>query len=119
MKTSKEQAVGAEDEAVELGQIEVPATRRRGSPIVALRVNPDLLEAVSGYAAAHQLSVSDVFREGAERLLRGVPPGPTFVSGTLIVTAGGAIVQGSSSSGIGHSRREEIENPSIVVSSSG
>lgn len=119
MKSAKDQPVVAEDEAVELGEIEAPMPRRRGSPIVAVRVNPDLLEAASAYAAANGVTVSDVFREGAERLLRGAIAGPTFVSGTLIVTAGGRIVQGSPSSGIGHSRREEIENRSIVVTSSG
>lgn len=102
-----------DDELVELGE-EVGATpRRKAAPVVALRVSPEFLESVVRYAEANGLTTSDVFRAGAERLIRGEQLGPTFVSGTFVVSAGGRIVQGSSSSGIGKSRRAEA-NPAFA-----
>jgi hypothetical protein len=58
-----------QDEAVELGQrVEV---RSGLSNVVALRVSAELLTRVSNYAKSNGLTVSDVFREGAERVVSG------------------------------------------------
>jgi hypothetical protein len=102
------------DEAVELNDEVALKPRRRGSPVVAVRVAPELLDSVAKFAEQTGLTVSDVFRAGAERLIHGTVAGPTFVSGTLVVMAGGKIVQGSPSSGIGRSRQEIATNPSFV-----
>jgi hypothetical protein len=103
-----------DDATVELGEEVEAAPRRKGSPMVAVRVPPELLEAVSGYAEQTGMTISEVFRSAVERLVRGSFAGPTFVSGTLVVMAGGTIVQGSPSSGIGRSRRESTPNPDFV-----
>ena len=100
-----------DEEIVELGEEVEVAPRRKASPVVALRVAPDLLESVVEFAEANGMTTSDVFRAGAKRLIRGEVSGPTFVSGTLVVMAGGRIVQGSPSSGIGRSRRTTALNP--------
>lgn len=66
---------------VELGE-EVEPTIRSRTPVVAIRVSPDLFERVNDYASARGLTLSDVFRQGVERLITGT---------TSVVTSGGFI----------------------------
>jgi hypothetical protein len=68
---------------VELGDEVEPAIRSR-TPIVAVRMSPDLFARLGDYATLHDLTVSDVVREGVERLLAG-PTG----SATGLVSTGG------------------------------
>ncbi|MGD0018195.1 MAG: hypothetical protein ABSD62_02990 [Candidatus Limnocylindrales bacterium] len=86
----------SEEEAVELGD-EV-ATRRKptGAAVVAVRVPRDLLTGISTYAQAHGMTVSDVLREGAQRVVYGASE-LHFVTGTSVVGTG--VHQGSSSQG--------------------
>ncbi len=55
---------------VEIGE-EVAVRRKTGSALVAVRVPTELLRQIQQYATAQQVTVSDVLRTGAERLVRG------------------------------------------------
>lgn len=85
-----------EEEAVELG--EEVATRRRptGAAVVAVRVPRDLLSGISAYALAHGMTVSDVLREGAQRVVYGVSE-LHFVTGAPVFGTG--VHPGSQSQG--------------------
>ena len=67
-------------EGIELGEEVEPVIRSR-APIVAVRMSPDLFRRLSDYAAARNLTVSEVVRQGVERLLTGATnAAATFVS---------------------------------------
>lgn len=73
--------------------------------MVAVRLSADLLERVDTFARANGVTMSDVLREGAERVLAGSDyVGPLIVSGTIVVTGAGQ-TYGRGSGGQGTSRQ--------------
>ena len=70
-------------EDIELGDEVEPAIRSR-TPIVAVRMSPDLFARLGDYATARNLTVSDVVRQGVERLLGGA----TSAAAGLVSTGG-------------------------------
>lgn len=72
-------------EDIELGDEVEPAIRSR-TPIVAVRMSPDLFARLGDYATARNLTVSDVVRQGVERLLGGATS-----AATGLVSTGGFI----------------------------
>lgn len=57
------------DEDIELGE-EVAVRRKKGSALVAVRVPTNLLHQIQAFARDRSLTVSDVLRVGAERLVQ-------------------------------------------------
>ena len=49
----------------------VSARRRTGTALVAVRVSTALLGDIQAYGSEHGMTLSDVLRSGAERLIRG------------------------------------------------
>lgn len=85
------------EEDVELGeQVEV-RTRPQAGAVVAVRVSKDLLARVNEYGRLRGLTVSDVLREGAERLVTGTVNLTHYVSGAQV--EGPGITPGSPSRG--------------------
>ncbi len=68
-------------EDIELGDEVEPAIRSR-TPIVAVRMSPDLFARLGDYATARSLTVSDVVRQGVERLLAGATSAATGLVST-------------------------------------
>jgi hypothetical protein len=66
---------------IKLGEEVEPVIRSRG-PVVAVRLSPELFGRVNEYASARGLTLSDVFRQGVERLISGM---------STIVASGGFI----------------------------
>lgn len=92
---------------VELGeQVGAAPRKRTGAAMVAVRLSADLLERVDAYARANGLTLSDVLRQGVERVLaRGDEGGPFAVSGTIVITGAGQIqALASSGQGVSHER---------------
>lgn len=89
---------GDPEEDVELGQeVQAKSTRPSG-PVVAVRMPRDLLARISDYANARNMTVSEVLRQGAERLVRGtVQIEPHWVTGAQVHSA--QLVTGSPSLG--------------------
>ena len=59
------------EEDVELGAQVEARTRGTAGAVVAVRVSRDLLARISEYAKLRGMTVSEVMREGAERLVAG------------------------------------------------
>jgi hypothetical protein len=59
----------ADDEDVQLGPQVKTRRRKPSSAVVAVRLPGDLLARLAEYAAAQGRTLSDVMREGAERLV--------------------------------------------------
>jgi hypothetical protein len=57
-------------EDIELGD-QVEAVIRSRTPIVAVRMSPDLFARLGDYASSRGLTVSDAVRQGVERLIGG------------------------------------------------
>lgn len=72
-------------EDIELGDEVEPVIRSR-TPIVAVRMSPDLFARLGDYATARNLTISDVVRQGVERLLGGETS-----AATGLVSTGGFI----------------------------
>jgi hypothetical protein len=68
-------------EDIELGDEIEPVIRSR-APIVAVRMSPDLFARLGDYAAARNLTMSDVVRQGVERLLAGATSAATGLVST-------------------------------------
>jgi hypothetical protein len=112
-----------EDESVSLGEIvEAKPGKSRGAA-VAVRLSAELLERINEYAQARGMTVSDVLRRGAERLVSGgVPAGPVYYTGLEL--RGPGLIHGSPATGSARSRSqsrgpaiEEQDELSITVSS--
>lgn len=76
---------------IELGE-EVEAAPRRGTgtAMVAVRLSAEMLERVDAYARANGLTMSDVLRQGVEKVLAGSgDAGPFIISGTIVLTGPG------------------------------
>jgi hypothetical protein len=103
------------EDIVDLGEEVEAAPRRRVGSMVAVRLSPDLLEAVEVYAQLNGLTLSDVLRQGAERVVAGtVELGAPIISGTLVVRASGQ-QPGLTSSGQGHSDQRTIDAPEFTL----
>jgi len=85
------------EEDVELGAQVEARTRGTGGAVIAVRVPRDLLARIGGYARLRGLTVSEVMREGAERLVAGTVDLAHYVSGPRV--EGPRIIPGSPSLG--------------------
>lgn len=73
------------DEDVELGEQVDARVAKPSAKVVAVRMQRELLARVSAYAQRRGITVSDVLRQGAERLIgETVHFGPTYVTGVAI-----------------------------------
>ncbi|MDP2349616.1 MAG: hypothetical protein Q8M74_00480 [Chloroflexota bacterium] len=63
-------------EDLELGEELEPVIRNR-APVVAVRMSPDLFARLGDYASQRNLSISEVVRQGIERLIEGASASPT------------------------------------------
>jgi hypothetical protein len=68
-------------EDIELGEELEPVIRNR-APVVAVRMSPDLFARLGDYASARNLSVSEVVRQGVERMLGGATAGAAGIVST-------------------------------------
>lgn len=59
------------EEDVQVGEVVESSRRPSGTSLVAVRVPHDLLARISRYAETHGVTVSEVLRRGAERLVGG------------------------------------------------
>ena len=87
------------EEDVELGAQVEARTRGTAGAVIAVRVPRDLLSPISEYARLHDLTVSEVMRDGAERLVAGTVDLAHYVSGPRV--DGPRIIPGSPSRGGG------------------
>ena len=85
------------EEDVELGAQVEARTRGTAGAVVAVRVPRDLLARISEYASLRGLTVSEVMREGAERLVGGTVNLAHYVSGPRV--EGPRVIPGSPSRG--------------------
>jgi len=85
------------EEDVELGAQVEARTRGTGGAVIAVRVPRDLLARISEYARLHGVTVSEVVRDGAERLVAGTVDLAHYVSGPHV--DGPRIIPGSPSRG--------------------
>lgn len=85
------------EEDVELGAQVEARTRGTAGAVVAVRVPRDLLARISEYASLRGLTVSEVMREGAERLVGGSVNLAHYVSGPRV--EGPRVIPGSPSRG--------------------
>lgn len=85
------------EEDVALGAQVEARTRGTAGAVVAVRVPRDLLARISEYASLRGLTVSEVMREGAERLVGGTVNLAHYVSGPRV--EGPRVIPGSPSRG--------------------
>lgn len=85
------------EEDVELGALVEARTRGSAGAVVAVRVPRDLLARINGFAKLHGITVSEVMREGAERLVGGTVDLAHYVSGPKV--DGPRVIAGSRSRG--------------------
>jgi hypothetical protein len=88
--------IGDSEEQVELGHEVAHRRKPSGGAVVAVRVPRDLLERMNAYGKLRGLTVSDVMRQGAERLVSGTVQ-LHHVSGATVYGPG--VVAGSPSQG--------------------
>jgi hypothetical protein len=88
---------GDPEEDVELGAQLEARTRGTAGAVVAVRVPRDLLARISEYAGLRGLTVSEVMREGAERMVSGTIQLTHYVSGPRV--EGPRVIPGSPSRG--------------------
>ena len=88
---------GDPEEDVELGAQVEARTRGTAGAVVAVRVPRDLLARISEYARLRGLTVSEVMRDGAERLVGGTVQLTHYVSGSRV--EGPRVIPGSPSRG--------------------
>jgi len=96
---------GAEEE-VDLGAQVEARTRGTAGAVVAVRVPRDLLARISEYANLRGQTVSEVMREGVERLVGGTVQLNHYVSGPRV--EGPRVIQGSPSRG-GRSQTMDVD----------
>ena len=94
------------EEGVELGEQVAARTRTTAGALIAVRVPRDLLARISEYARLRDMTVSEVMRAGAERLVMGTVNLTHYVSGAPV--EGPRIISGSPSRG-GSSRTEDAD----------
>jgi len=94
------------EEDVELGAQVEARTRGTAGAVVAVRVPRDLLTRISEYASLRGLTVSEVMREGAERLVGGTVQLTHYVSGPRV--EGPRVIPGSPSRG-GRSQTMDVD----------
>lgn len=94
------------EEEVELGAQVEARTRGTAGAVVAVRVPRDLLARISEYAQLRGLTVSEVMRDGAERLVGGTVQLTHYVSGPLV--DGPRVIPGTPSRG-GRSQTMDID----------
>lgn len=94
------------EEEVELGAQVEARTRGTAGAVVAVRVPRDLLARISEYARLRGLTVSEVMREGAERLVSGTVQMNHYVSGPQV--DGPRVVPGSPTRG-GRSQTMDVD----------
>lgn len=94
------------EEDVELGAQVEARTRGTAGAVVAVRVPRDLLARISEYASQRGLTVSEVMREGAERLVGGTVNLAHYVSGPRV--EGPRVIPGSPSRG-GSSQTVDVD----------
>jgi len=68
-------------EDIELGEELEPVIRNR-APMVAVRMSADLFARLGDYASARNLSISEVVRQGVERMLGGTTAGTAGIVST-------------------------------------
>jgi len=102
---SMSQSMDPEDD-VELGAQVEARTRGTVGAVVAVRVPRDLLARISEYAKLRGLTVSEVMREGAERLVGGTVQLTHYVSGARV--DGPRVIPGSPSRG-GRSQTMDVD----------
>lgn len=98
-------SIDAEEE-VELGAQVEARTRGTAGAVVAVRVPRDLLARISEFARLRGLTVSEVMREGAERLVGGTVQMNHYVSGPRV--DGPRVVPGSPTRG-GRSQTMDVD----------
>jgi len=98
------------EEDVELGAQVEARTRGTAGAVVAVRVPRDLLARISEYAKLRGLTVSEVMREGAERLVGGTVQLSHYVSGARV--DGPRVIPGSPSRG-GRSQTVDVDEVKI------
>lgn len=98
-------SIDAEEE-VELGAQVEARTRGTAGAVVAVRVPRDLLARISEYARLRGLTVSEVMREGAERLVGGTVQMDHYVSGPRV--DGPRVIPGSPTRG-GRSQTMDVD----------
>jgi len=96
---------GAEEE-VDLGAQVEARTRGTTGAVVAVRVPRDLLARISEYANLRGQTVSEVMREGVERLVGGTVQLNHYVSGPRV--EGPRVIPGSPSRG-GRSQTMDVD----------
>ncbi len=95
-----------QEEDIELGAQVEARTRGLAGAVVAVRVPRDLLARISEYAKLRGLTVSEVMREGAERLVGGTVQLTHYVSGARV--DGPRVIPGSPSHG-GRSQTMDVD----------
>lgn len=98
-------SIDAEEE-VELGAQVEARTRGTAGAVVAVRVPRDLLARISEFARLRGLTVSEVMREGAERLVGGTVQMDHYVSGPRV--DGPRVIPGSPTRG-GRSQTMDVD----------
>jgi hypothetical protein len=94
------------EEDVELGARVEARARGTAGAVVAVRVPRDLLSRISAYASHRGLTVSEVMREGAERLVGSPVQSNHYVSGATV--EGPQIIPGSPTRG-GRSQTMDLD----------
>lgn len=94
------------EEDVELGAQVEARTRGTAGAVVAVRVSRDLLARINEYASRRGMTLSEVMREGAERLVGGTVNLTHYVSGPQV--DGPRVIPGSPSRG-GRSQTVDAE----------
>lgn len=94
------------EEEVDLGAQVEARTRGTAGAVVAVRVPRDLLGRISEYARLRGLTVSEVMREGAERLVGGTVQLNHYVSGARV--DGPRVIPGSPTRG-GRSQTMDVD----------
>ncbi|HVA87475.1 MAG TPA: hypothetical protein VNF73_14310 [Candidatus Saccharimonadales bacterium] len=85
------------EEDVELGAQVEARTRPTAGAVIAVRVPRDLLARITDYAVLRGMTVSEVIREGAERLVGGTVALSHHVTGPRV--EGPRVIPGSPSRG--------------------
>lgn len=85
------------EEDIELGSQVEARTRGSAGAVVAIRVPRDLLARINEFAKLRGMTVSEVMREGAERLVGGTVDLSHYVSGPRV--DGPRVIPGSPSRG--------------------
>lgn len=94
------------EEDIELGAQVEARTRGSAGAVIAVRVPRDLLARINEFAKLRGMTVSEVMREGAERLVGGTVDLTHYVSGPKV--DGPRVIPGSPSRG-GRSQTVDVD----------